>query len=386
MATTLKAANHQKKFVSSLPIYSTSNFTTSWDEEDLLGSGSFATARRCNHNKLGRVVAKCFHFKGLFKAKEKTIADVTREMKVLYRLKHKNIVRIYGITEWSDCIGIIMEYIDAGNLDFFLWIQGDIAHIPLLLQIRFAHQISDGLSYLHHHDKKRSFVHCDLKPENILVTSDLTLKIADFGSVAIAKATGVTKGSITITQNTQHTPFYTAPELLRDLLSDKKPHNDVYSYGMVLYAILTRHPAFSSDDPVNSGLIIELIIQRGQKPRQQYLDDVESSLKNKPEDLKIFKFLEEIMIQCWDFQPKNRPSIKTVYEGIDQKLRSLNKSDVTFHISDLKKDEEPEPTRNSMKIKLSEFSPPFEVGPQKPIVVSPVEARPQQSIARLPIS
>ncbi|CAK8682243.1 unnamed protein product [Clavelina lepadiformis] len=304
----------------------------------------------------------------------KSALCVEREMKVLYRLKHQHIVAVHGITEWSNCIGIIMEYAEAGNLDDFLWLQGDIADIPLLLKLRFAHQISDGLRYLHHHDKKRSYLHCDLKPQNILLTPDLMVKIADFGSVAIATATGVTGGSFTITSTTQHTPFYTAPELLGDILSDKKPSMDVYSYGMVLYAILTRHLAFSSDEPFspNPGLITHIIIHCGQKPKQKYLDDVESTLKDKPEDLEIFKFLKDIMVRCWDFEVKNRPDIQQVYDEIDEKLRSLNKSDITYHISDLKKNEEPEPTPSSVKIVLSEFSSPFEVGPQPSTAYLPI--------------
>ncbi|XP_076809951.1 uncharacterized protein LOC143452755 isoform X2 [Clavelina lepadiformis] len=293
--------------MSSFPSYEASSFTTSWDEEDLLGSGSFATARRCIHDEMGRVVVKCFRPDKTSKAK--VMNDVEREMKVLSRLKHQHIVAVYGITRWNNCIGIIMEHIDADNLDSFLWLQGDIADIPLLLKLRFSHQISDGLRYLHHHDKKRSYVHCDLKPQNILVTSDLMMKIADFGSVAIAAATGVTGGSITVTSNTQHTPFYTAPELLRNILREKKPSMDVYSYGMVLYAILTRHPAFSSDNPI-SGAIIEVIKSLGQKPYQPYLDRAESSLKNKPEDLQIFLFLKDIMVRCWDFEAKNRPDMQ----------------------------------------------------------------------------
>ncbi|CAK8681830.1 unnamed protein product [Clavelina lepadiformis] len=106
--------------------------------------------------------------------------------------------------EWSNCIGIIMEYVETGNLDDFLWLQGDIADIPLLLQLRFAHQISDGLRYLHHHDKKRSYIHCDLKPENILLTPDLMVKIADFGSVTIIlpRQQRFTAGSFTVTSTT----------------------------------------------------------------------------------------------------------------------------------------------------------------------------------------
>ncbi|XP_076809523.1 uncharacterized protein LOC143452430 isoform X2 [Clavelina lepadiformis] len=364
MAQVLSSTKQITKVTTSFQSYEASSLKTSWDKEDLLGRGRFATARRCIHDQLGRVVAKCFKVEGPSKDMEKVMKNVEREMKVLYRLKHQHIVAVHGITEWSNCVGIIMEYVEAGSLDFFLWLQGDIADIPLLLQLRFAHQISDGLRYLHHHDKKRSYLHCDLKPQNILLTPDLMVKIADFGSVAIATATGVSGGSFTVTSTTQHTPFYTAPELLGNILSDKKPSMDVYSYGMVLYAILTKHPAFSSDEPVHPGIIIEVIIYRGQKPKQKYLDDVESSLKDKPEDLEMFKFLKAIMVRSWDFEAKNRPDIQEVYDEIDEKLNSLNKSDVTYHISDLKMNEEPEPTPSSVKIELSEFSFPFEVGPQ----------------------
>ncbi|CAK8682213.1 unnamed protein product [Clavelina lepadiformis] len=372
MAQVLSARKDNARMTSSFQSYEASSLKTSWDKEDLLGRGSFATARRCIHDKLGRVVAKCFKVEG--PSIDKVMMNVEREMKVLYRLKHQHIVAVHGITEWSNCVGIIMEYVEAGNLDFFLWLPGNIADIPLLLQLRFAHQISDGLRYLHHHDKKRSYLHCDLKPENILLTPDMMVKIADFGSVAIATATGVTGGSFTITSTTQHTPFYTAPELLGNILSDKKPSMDVYSYGMVLYAILTRHPAFSSDDlfPPNPALITHLIIHCGQKPKQKYLDDVESTLKEKPEDLEIFKFLKDIMVRCWNFEAKNRPDIQQVCDEIDEKLRSLNKSDVTYYISDLKKNEEPEPTPSSVKIELSEFSSPFEVGPQPSTAYLPI--------------
>ncbi|CAK8682223.1 unnamed protein product [Clavelina lepadiformis] len=233
MAQVLSARKYNARMTSSFQSYEASSLKTSWDKDDLLGRGSFGKARRCIHDQLGKVVAKCFKVEGLSVNKDKVMMNIEREMKVLYRLKHQHIVAIHGITEWSDCIGIIMEYVEAGNLDDCLWLQGDIKNVPLLLQLRFAHQISDGLRYLHHHDKKRSYVHCDLKPENILLTPDLMVKIADFGSVAIATATGATGGSFTITSTTQHTPFYTAPELLGNILSDKKPSMDVYRWERV---------------------------------------------------------------------------------------------------------------------------------------------------------
>ena len=64
MAQVLSATKNKTDKTSSFQSYKASSFKTSWDKEDLLGRGSFATARRCIHDKLGRVVAKCFKVEG----------------------------------------------------------------------------------------------------------------------------------------------------------------------------------------------------------------------------------------------------------------------------------------------------------------------------------
>lgn len=102
--------------------------------------------------------------------------------------------------------------------------------IPWKLRLRLLYETTSALEYLHFDNPNRSFVHGDLKPQNVLLSKDLTVKLADFGSTEIEKAVGVTSVSINIKPNRQHTPFYTAPEFLKDPFLPKNCSMDVYRY------------------------------------------------------------------------------------------------------------------------------------------------------------
>ena len=99
--------------------------------------------------------------------------------------------------------------------------------IPWELRVRFVKEIIDALKYLHHDDSTKSIIHGDLKPENILLTADLIVKLTDFGSCEIEKAAGIETISINIPPNQQHTPYYAAPEFLKDS-SKKNCSMDIY--------------------------------------------------------------------------------------------------------------------------------------------------------------
>ena len=73
MAQVLSAGKYNARMTTSFQSYEASSLKTSWDKEDLLGRGSFATARRCIHDELGRVVTKCFKVEGLSVDKDKVM-------------------------------------------------------------------------------------------------------------------------------------------------------------------------------------------------------------------------------------------------------------------------------------------------------------------------
>ncbi|XP_076805766.1 uncharacterized protein LOC143449441 isoform X2 [Clavelina lepadiformis] len=343
----------------SLPFYAASSLKTSWDNDDLIGRGRFATVRKCKHDKLGEIAVKCFCVQGSLEKQNETLKEIQREIDILYRLHHKNIVQIVGTTKWANCIGIIMECVDSGNLEDLL-MSKHVAEIPWVPRMRFVYEIADALSYLHYYDETKSFVHGDLKPQNILLTSDLVVKIADFGSVNVAMVAGVGNVSVDIAVNTQHTPYYTAPEFLKNPLLKRTAKMDVYSLGMIGYEIITRNPVFHG---VPFDLILQSIKDIGQKPEESYLRDIEASLESNPEDLNIFTTLKSIVIQCWDFNPENRPDVRQVRKLAIRTLRSSSRLQDGYCMDKLKHSTDvPPKTQISVKVNLEEFSVPFEKG------------------------
>ena len=153
--------------------------------------------------------------------------SVERELAVLHRLGHDNIVKLLAKTEWNNCIGIIMEYVKGGSLENLL-LDAEIEIVPWLLRLRLYYEVALALRYLHHHDNKRAYIHGDLKPQNILLTPELQVKVADFGSVNIATASRQTNRSINISSTSQHTSNYAAPEILRFPMEERKTSCDVY--------------------------------------------------------------------------------------------------------------------------------------------------------------
>ena len=99
--------------------------------------------------------------------------------------------------------------------------------LPWGFRLKFFNEIVDALAYLHCDNPEKSFIHGDIKPKNILLTDDLTVKLADFGSTEIKKVLSLTLMSKPFEVNQQHTPFYTAPEFLKDP-SQKTSSMDIY--------------------------------------------------------------------------------------------------------------------------------------------------------------
>ena len=137
------------------------------------------------------------------------------------KLQHKNIVELYGVTRWGNCLGFVMELVENGNLEDILTY--DSVEIPWSLRLKFMEVITSGLTYLH----LKSVVHGDLKPQNILLTADLFVKLADFGAAEILKTRNTFSG-ISRKQSRQYTPVYSAPEFLSNQSAPKTSAMDMY--------------------------------------------------------------------------------------------------------------------------------------------------------------
>ena len=291
------------------------DFLTSKDDSDFLGSGSYASVRRCYHKELGRVVVKYFVLSGSKIAIEKQSKNIKNEANVLCRLHHKNIVKMFGSTKWSIYSGVIMEEASGHNLEDLVIYEKE-KHISWPLRLQFCVEIAEGLNYLHYHNPKRAYIHGDLKLQNILLSDDLVVKIADFGAVSLLQATGFSAGSLDIVSSKQHTWLYSAPEFLNNPDMQRTRAMDVYSYAMIGYEIITRNQVFSTSGSALPRLILQLIKDNGQKPNTQLIDDVKQSLIDDESNRKICFQLEKTIIKCWQTNPEDRSTIKEVKDKL----------------------------------------------------------------------
>jgi len=171
---------------------------------------------------------------------------------------------------------IVMEYL-LDNLHDYLQKQKkkDLKEL-----IHFAYDIAKGINYLH----KKHILHRDLKSFNILLDSNNNIKIADFG-VARRKTDDYT-------MTTRGTIAWTAPEVLRHEVYDEK--SDVYSYGIVLWEMITAEIPYDGMDPIQAGIAVA------------------SGKLRPPIQKDCNKDWAALMQRCWKENPSERPAFDEI--------------------------------------------------------------------------
>ncbi|KAH9976803.1 hypothetical protein BGW80DRAFT_1456892 [Lactifluus volemus] len=166
------------------------------------------------------------------------MSKVEREIEVLRMLKHPNIVRLYDVIETDKYIGIILDYASGGELFDHI-----LAHRYLKEKdaCRLFAQLISGVWYIH----QRKIVHRDLKLENLLLDRNRNVIITDFGF-----ANRFEHRSDDLMQTSCGSPCYAAPELVISEGSYVGSAVDIWSCGVILYAMLAGYLPFD-DDPAN---------------------------------------------------------------------------------------------------------------------------------------
>jgi len=160
-----------------------------------------------------------------------------REMALTERLSHPHIQCRLDPGERHHEPYEVLDYASGGSL------RGRIGHEPLPIScvVAWGRQMAQALAYLH----QLGIVHRDVKPDNLLLDSRLQIKLADFGA-----AVSVTKRRLAwlqIPAVLEGTPQYMSPEQVTGEEGDAR--SDVYSWGVVMYELLTGTVPFEGPDP-----------------------------------------------------------------------------------------------------------------------------------------
>ncbi|XP_037932756.1 mitogen-activated protein kinase kinase kinase 7-like [Teleopsis dalmanni] len=213
-----------------------------------------AIKEKCGHGSYG-VVYKAV-WRDRYVAVKEFVATaeqtaIEREVKQLSRVCHDNIISLYGISAHNQSKYLVMEYAEGGCLYNFL--HGKVKpHYQPAHAISWALQCAKGVAYLHAM-QPNPLIHRDLKPLNLLLTDKgRHLKICDFGTVA-DKSTMMT--------NNRGSAAWMAPEVFEGSKYTEKC--DTFSWGIVLWEVLSRKQPFSE---IDNSLTIMWKIHKGERP------------------------------------------------------------------------------------------------------------------------
>lgn len=209
-----------------------------------------------------------------------------REVTLLSRLHHPNVIKLVGASRKSPVFCIITEYLSGGSLRTFLQ---KVKDKPLQLEklIAIALAIAQGMDYVH----SQGVIHRDLKPENILFDEDFNLRIADFG-IACEEA------FVDALVDDPGTYRWMAPEVIKH-----KPYGrkiDVYSFGLVLWELVSGVIPYEHMTPVQAAYAVA-----NKNVRPVIPPDCPPALR-------------ALIEQCWALHPEKRPDFWQIVKVFEQ--------------------------------------------------------------------
>eukprot|EP00730_Choanoeca_flexa_P015919 TRINITY_DN7422_c0_g1_i1.p1 TRINITY_DN7422_c0_g1~~TRINITY_DN7422_c0_g1_i1.p1 ORF type:complete len:734 (+),score=144.65 TRINITY_DN7422_c0_g1_i1:51-2252(+) len=249
-----------------------------------LGNGTFGAAW------LVHDTSQCGQEKVLKRVYLGTLSDdatkhAEKEAEILEKLNHPGILTCFEHFIDSDCLCIITEYCDDGDLSEKLQHFRDTKHVlPEAQVLDYFVQLTMAINYLHN----RQVLHRDIKTQNIFLKSNGLLKLGDFG-IARVLADGTQAKATTFAG----TPFNMSPEALQGMGYNSK--SDMWSLGCVLYEICTL------EQPFNGAGLLTLLYQICENSPPTLPSNYSSDLRS----------LQSLL---WTREPSKRPSAAHVME------------------------------------------------------------------------
>jgi len=219
--------------------------TNNFNEEEKLGQGGFGGVYRGFLRDSNSFVA----VKRVSKGSKQGIKEYASEVKIISRLRHKNLVQLIGWCHGRGELLLVYEFLSNGSLDSHLFTQESL--LIWAMRYKVAQGLALALVYLHE-EWEQCVVHRDIKSSNIMLDSDFNAKLGDFG---LARLVDHVKGSQTTVL--AGTIGYMAPECVTTGKASKE--SDVYSFGIVALEIACGRKPISPKAPEDQVVMVDWV-------------------------------------------------------------------------------------------------------------------------------
>jgi len=200
-----------------------------------LGAGSFGHVYLVTHKETKVQYA----IKAIDKRNKSNIEEkpyFRREVEVMYKIHHPNVVKLYGHFEDNNYCYFIMEYISKGNV-YNLISQDKKRKINTQIVASLMKDVISAVYFLH--NMHPPIIHRDIKPENVLLAEGMVAKLTDFGWSNYMQEDEQRK-------TVCGTPIYLAPEIIKEQAHDE--HVDIWCIGVLLFELITGNVPFQGND------------------------------------------------------------------------------------------------------------------------------------------
>ncbi|KAJ4839327.1 hypothetical protein Tsubulata_029964 [Turnera subulata] len=241
--------------------------------------------------------------------------EFVNEVGMMGRIHHVNVVRLVGFCADGFRRALVYEYLPNDSLQKFIASADAKNHFIGWERLRIALGIAKGIEYLHQGCDQR-ILHFDIKPQNILLDNDFNPKISDFG---LAKLCSKDKSAVSMT-TARGTIGYIAPEVFSRNFGNVSYKSDVYSFEMLVLEMVGGRKIV--DDTAGDGEQIYFpewiynLLEEGEDLRVHIEEEG---------DAKIAKKLAVVGLWCIQWNPGERPSMKTVVQMLEGEGENLEK-------------------------------------------------------------
>ncbi|ESO97140.1 hypothetical protein LOTGIDRAFT_180583 [Lottia gigantea] len=252
---------------------------------------------RCGGGTFGSVYRALWKSKNMIVAIKRLLV-LEKEAQVLSVLSHRNIIQFYGAVTEDPNFCLVTEY--ASHDSLYAYLKNPENELDFNQILKWAREIATGMNYLHC-EAPIKVIHRDLKSKNVVISEDWSCKLCDFGASRFVGST--TKMSLAGTFP------WMAPEVIQSFPVSETC--DTWSYGVVLWELLTHQVPFNGIDGFQ---VAWLIVEKGERLT------IPSTCP---------PCFGKLMRHCWENDPKKRPQFKQILLELDKLLHDDLLADVT---------------------------------------------------------